>query len=153
MGYYMSFILTDSRPISLAAIESALKETDSAYAITEVRLEPHENGLLTHAGALYGEIDIQSAEPDDDEQFEELREDIEEYGAPRSKRRVVLERLKQAKSMVVVRVLWQGRGTEATLEKIDPLWEWLFSAHEGLLHAEGEGFYDDSGLLLSTSPD
>lgn len=149
MGYYMRFILTDDQPISLAAIETALKQVDPAYALTDVQLEPFEHGHLTHDGALYGEIEINDVDPKEDEEFEEFREDIEETGKPASKRKTVLNLLQQAKRMVVIRVLWQGRETEPTLQKIDPLWEWLFTSRKGLLYAEGEGFYDSTGLVLN----
>ncbi len=50
---------------------------------------------------------------------------------------------------------WQGQTSflsmwepEATLQKLDPLWGWLISHRKGLLKADGEGYYDHSGLML-----
>lgn len=148
MGYYMQFILTDDAPLRLGDIEAALKEADPAYALADVHEEPFEHGHLTHDGALYGDIEINQVDPKEDEEYEEFREDIMESGRPASKRKTVLNLLQQAKRRVVVQVLWQGRDTEATLQKIDPLWEWLFAHRKGLLHADGEGFYDGTGLIL-----
>ena len=49
---------------------------------------------------------------------------------------------------VAVRVLDQGREPEETLAKLDPLWQWLLANREGLLQAEGEGYYGATGLIL-----
>ncbi len=58
--------------------------------------------------------------------------------------------LQEAQATVAVRVLSQGRETGATLEKIDPLWDWLFDEYRGLLQADGEGYYDANGQILAT---
>jgi hypothetical protein len=147
MGYFLRFILTDDE-IDLETVGSALTDTDPGYAITEVHHEPVEHGLLTYQGDLYGQIEVSRIEGPEDEELQELRDDVEESGSPKSKRPMVLQLLKEAKAMLVVQVLWQGREMEATLEKIDPLWEWLFTNRKGLLQADGEGYYNPSGLIL-----
>jgi hypothetical protein len=135
MSYYLRFLLTDD-DITLATLEAALKSTDPAYAITEVHHEPLEHGLLTHKGDLYGNIEISRFGSAEDEELEELREDVQESGSPKRKRPAVLQMLNEVKAMVV------------TLTKIDPLWEWLFANRTGMLQADGEGYYDRSGLVL-----
>ena len=57
--------------------------------------------------------------------------------------------LATAKAMVVVCVLSQGRQSEETLDRIAPLWDWLFKHYHGLLHADGEGYYDANGAVLA----
>ena len=60
----------------------------------------------------------------------------------------VLAFLKQIKVRIVVQVLWGGREGEDTLEKLDPLWEWLMTNYKGLLYVDGEGFYEGKMLIL-----
>jgi hypothetical protein len=63
----------------------------------------------------------------------------------------VREVLANVKAMVVVEAFWQGEESEATLAKLDPLWDWLFAHYNGLSQADNEGFYDQSGLILERS--
>lgn len=60
----------------------------------------------------------------------------------------VLEVLTRVREMIAVQVLFGGRDIESTLTRLDPLWEWLFAHRRGLLQADGEGFYDATGLVL-----
>jgi hypothetical protein len=142
----MSYIVADERELSLDTLEAALREIDPAYQITDRHAEPSEYGELRHGTDLYGIIQID--QPPIDDVIEEFREDVEASAG--RKRRTVLNVLERARAIVVVQVLGQGRDTEATLQKIDPLWDWLFANRKGLLHAGGEGFYDRSGLILPT---
>jgi hypothetical protein len=138
MGYYMRFISTDDREITLSILEQALLKVDPRYSISAV-------GELRHAKDLYGLIQIDLLD-ECDEEIAELKEDVEE--ARGTRRAEVIKTLDEARTMVAVQVLWQGRETEPTLLKIDPLWDWLFSYRTGLQHADGEGYYDRSGLIL-----
>jgi predicted RNase H-like HicB family nuclease len=45
-------------------------------------------------------------------------------------------------------VLSQGRTSEDTLDRIAPLWDFLFKEYSGLLYADGEGYYDAEGEVL-----
>ena len=49
---------------------------------------------------------------------------------------------------VALRVLYQGRESEQTLTKIDPLLVWLMMHREGMLHVDGEGFYEGEELIF-----
>ncbi len=140
----MSYIVADERELSLDTLEAALQEIDPAYGIANRHAEPAQCGELRHGTGLYGIIQID--QPPSDEVIEEFREDVEDSTG--RKKRSVLNVLERARAIVVVQVLGQGRDTEATLQKIDPLWDWLFANRKGLLHADGEGFYDRSGLIL-----
>jgi hypothetical protein len=142
----MSYIVADERELSLDTLEAALREIDPAYRIANRHAEPSECGELRHGTDLYGIIQVD--QPPIDEEIEEFREDVEESIG--RKKRTVLNVLERARAIVVVQVLWRGRDTEAILQKIDPLWDWLFANRKGLLHAGGEGFYDSSGLILRT---
>src|SRR5205823_6245487 len=113
---------------------------DSSYAVGD--------GELLYASELYAEIEInRRGEELCDAELVELQERIEGSHGPHTNR--VLAALGAVTAMVAVRVLWQGRDAEATLEKIDPLWKWLFANRRGLMQADGEGYYESTGLILS----
>ena len=140
MSYYMRFITTDTAETTPSILEQALKETDSEYSIAD-------SGELKHGDDVYAVVEVNR--PGDSlfaEEIGELREFVE---AVRGKRKAdVLRTLDNAKAIVAVQVLFGGRESEATLEKLDPLWEWLMSHRKGLLQADGEGYYDQTGPIL-----
>ena len=143
MGYYMRYILTDDRETTLSQIETGLKQVDPDYSIGD-------GETLMYGDELYGEIEINV--PGDglfEAEVEELKEEIQDNRG--MNKTTVLEALQKARAIVAVRVLWQGRETEQTLEKIDPLWEWLFDNREGLLQADGEGYYNQSRHILKVA--
>jgi hypothetical protein len=148
MSFYMRFLMTGSEPLTLSALEQALKETDPTYGIADLRDQPFPSGHLVSGGDHYGQIEVSEVDPAEDEEIEELKEEIEHSKAPKAQRQAVLHTLQQVKAMLVLRVLWQDRTTEATLQKIDPLWKWLFATRDGILQVDGEGYYDRSGLIL-----
>jgi len=149
MGYYMRFFDTSEKPITIDEIEDALRQVDPVY-----HLEAPESARIPQADLylrddLYAEIEINAAGRDglfEDEIAEmlEFLEDAEGEG-----RKCVEKVLKSARRIVRVRVL--GHDSEKTLAGIDPLWRWLFSTRAGLLHADGEGYYDAADLVLEES--
>jgi len=146
MGYYMRFIVDDEKDVGLDRIAAALKEADAAYQLAAWDRE-RERAELCCGEDLYGEIEVNRKGTElMDEEIEELCADVEDVGGPGAER--VIATLRRCKAMVVIRVLWQGREAVATLEKIDPLWEWLFANFAGLLQSDGEGYYDTSGVVL-----
>jgi len=150
MAFYMRFLLTDGEPLTLSAVQQALKETDPAYVITDLREQPYQSGHLVNSGELYGQLEVSEVDPSEDEEIEELKKEIEDSKAPKPQRQAVLNQLDRVKAMLVLRVLWHERTTEATLQKIDPLWKWLFETRDGILQVDGEGYYDRFGPILST---
>ncbi|MDC0935462.1 hypothetical protein OAS39_04175 [Pirellulales bacterium] len=142
MGYYMRFIVEDDTPLTLEVVDSALKTYDAQYAIRD--------GGLYFEEDIYGEIEINKhGEELCNAELQELREFVEDAAVGQQDR--VLENLREAKCMVVLRVLSQGRDTDSTLKVLDPLWEWLFTYRRGLLQADGEGYYDVDGLILNVA--
>lgn len=99
-------------------------------------------------GATHAEITVDSPDHDYfDSDMGMLKSHIEVTSGPG--RAQVEAVLSDAKRMICLRVLWGDRGTETTLSRLDVLWDWLFSHRAGLLHAEGEGFYQDETLILA----
>src|SRR5437016_3039665 len=147
MGYYIRFFSTSNDEITLSKIETALKQADSAYAITDKTSGRREGGILTYEGGVYGQIEIDR--PGDGlfgEDLEELKEEAEE--AHGKGKNTVLKALGAAKAIVAIDLLFQDRETEVTLRKIDPVWVWLFENRSGLLQVDGEGWYDHSRQIL-----
>lgn len=139
MGYYLRFLVTDSQEISLVQVEVGLKQSNLDYRISD--------GDLMLGEDVLAEIEINC--PSDglfDEEIEELTEEVQEKRSRNKKR--VAEVLQQAKAIVAVRVLSQGRDEEETMEKLVPLWEWLFVNRTGLLQADADGYYDKTRRIL-----
>ncbi len=147
MGYYMRFIVADDKDVSLSKINSGLKQIDAAYSI-EFDDDADDAGDLTFNSDIYGALEINR--PGDglfDEEIDELKEFLEDAEGERKPE--VLQVLNDAKVIVALQVLQQGRATsEETLERINPLWEWFLANYKGLLQADAEGYYDTSGLVI-----
>ena len=95
----------------------------------------------------FGEIEInRRGEQLFEEEIAELMEFVSD--APGSAAEIVVDHLRRASTVVVVRVLWGGSDTNQPLEMLVPLWNWLFANRAGLLQVDGEGFYDNTGLVL-----
>jgi hypothetical protein len=139
MSYYMRFIATDGKPIALAELEAGLKTVDPGYSLSE--------GILRFEGEIFGEVDLNL--PGDglfETEIENLREFLDEVeDGDRSR---VEKTLRNAKAIVAVTPIHGAREEEATSEAIDPLWDWLFDHHTGLLQIDLEGYYDAQGELI-----
>ena len=150
MGYYMRFIVTDEKPINLTLLQEILRAIDLEYCLDRDDDPASEVADLMYGGDIFGEIEINRPDSEIfDEELEELRDAVNESACKGRTR--VLETLDQARAIISLRVLWQGRKPEATLERIDPLWKWLFDNRDGLLQANGEGYYDKSGLVCEVA--
>ncbi len=136
----MRFIQTSGPEITLENIEAALKETDPAYSL-------RDGGNLFVGDSVYAQLTVHR--PGDkrlDAEIQELRGQIR---PSRSKgRQQVLDALDTAQAVLSVQAQFQDRTVDETLEKVDPLWRWLFSTREGLVQADGEGYYSKTRLLL-----
>jgi hypothetical protein len=140
VGYYMRFYDTDPRPLHVSELKAGLREIDPAFDI--------DGGFLLYAGEWQAEITIDSPDsPYFDSDTNMLKAEL--AGAIGPGRERVEAVLRNAQREGCVRVLWGGRDSETTLSRLDVLWDWLFSHRCGLLHAEGEGFYEDETLILA----
>jgi hypothetical protein len=140
MGYYMRYFLTGPNLPALAMMEAVLKTINPAYAL--------DANSLTFNGERYAQIEIMT--PVDSLFQEEIDEFRVEIAHRRGRRRkTVLDTLNTARAVIAAQVLFQDRPIEQTLAKLDPLWEWLFVQYPGLLQVDGEGFYTQTGLILT----
>ena len=143
----MRFVVADDKEVSLSKINSGLKQIDAGYSI-EFGDDADDAGDLTFNGDIYGALEINR--PGDglfDEEIDELKEFLEDAEGERKPE--VLQTLNDAKVIIALQVLQQGRATqEETFVRIDPLWEWLFANYKGLMQADAEGYYDAEELIL-----
>jgi hypothetical protein len=143
MSFYVRYYITDDEELSLARLEAGLQEFDPAYTV------PHENdaGELHYSGDVYAQVEINR--PGDglfDEELEETIDGVILAGGPKSQH--VIDTLREVRQTIALRVLWQGRDSEQTLTKIDPLLVWLMMNREGMLQVDGEGFYEGEELIF-----
>jgi hypothetical protein len=143
----MRFFDRSDEALLMKDIELTLQQKDPAY-----RLEVFEDSERPLADMYFGEqvyAQVELNQPGDGLFDEEIREMLDFLlDAEGSGRKQVENVLKTAKRTIAVQVLSQGRSSEETLSVIDPLWDWLFLTRTGLLHADGEGYYDEDGLVL-----
>jgi hypothetical protein len=144
MGYYMRYIVTDERPVTVQELADAFRAADPGYHLEELAAE-----LTVHHGARC--IAHLTFNVPGDGLFDEEREELlEEAGDARGKRRQeVVDTLRAARQIVAVQVLHGGEGIVSTLDLIDPLWEWLRANRTGIIQADAEGYYVGRKLVLA----
>jgi hypothetical protein len=154
MGYYIRFLQTDQTDTTLPLLETALKRIDSAYSIA---IDPAGwCGRLWYGSEVCGEIEINT--PDQKlfgEEIAELNDALNRvrllfrigWKIRRAQRNRVRTVLNESRIIVCVRILYQGRGAEATLVRLDPLWSWLLQNRVGLVMFDAEGYYDLTGQI------
>ena len=145
MGYYMRYVSTDQRPVTAAELRNALLATGPGYDIQVDDVA----ATIIHAGVTIAHVEINVP---GDGLFDEERDELVEFavnttGDLAAKERV-LQTLRMAQTIVATQVLFGTGENDSTLRRLDPLWAWLFRNRQGLLQAEGEGYYDVRGLVL-----
>jgi hypothetical protein len=146
MSYHIRFIFDDDRNVSLSELEFALKDTDESYKLDRDESDETE-AILMFGDEEYGQVFMNL--PNDglfDEEISELIEFLEDTKGENKQK--VVNTLQNSKQLLCIRVLDQGRESEETLIKIDPIWKWCFENRKGLMQADLEGYYDASGLIL-----
>ena len=146
MGYYIRYIVSDDRPVSLQDIRIAFAEAGSGY---EVDGEESEATIVYDSRPI-GHVTLNV--PGDglfDEERDELIEFAQDSSDTNAQTRVV-NTLREAQGIVAVQVLFgDGDGdTDQTLDRLAPLWTWLQANRRGLIQADGEGYYDGQELIL-----
>lgn len=140
MGYYMRFLSTDERPISLRTLREAVQKLNPEYSVTQ-------DGFLTFGSAVIASLEINT--PADElfaEDLQELAQVVREHRRARNFA-MVAECLNSVRTIVAAEVLFNDLGEKA-MDEVTPLWRWLFENRAGLLQADGEGFWRGSNLVL-----
>lgn len=146
MGDYLRFFFFHEQ-LTLAQIEVGFRSIDPKYSL---RIDPAapDTGDLLYGDEVYSQIEINNSGGElYQEDVEELREQIadgptEDYAA----RQYVIALLGRATGLMAVHVSDFGN---VYYDRIDPIWDWMFEHHDGLLQVDDEGYYDRDGLLLS----
>ena len=147
MGYYMRFFDTSEELLSIREIEMGLKEKDPSFRVDVPKDGAGTSGILYRDESIYAEIEIN--QPGDglfENEIEEMLEFLEDASSGNRER--VEDTLKNAKRTISLRVLHQDRDPNETFDGLGNLWTLLFATRKGLLQADGEGYYDENGLIL-----
>ena len=150
MGYYMRYLFEGEPEVRLDALEAAIKEIDEGYAFVDWENDGR-SAEIRYKDEVYGAFDLEYIKGDGaDDETQEMIEEVEAvtgWFIKKPKERV-LTFLQQVKVRLVVRVLWGGREGNETLDRLDPIWEWLMANYKGLLQADDEGFYEGRKMIL-----
>ncbi len=144
MSYYMRYLITEDKSVSLDSIEVGLRTQDQTYRI--LREADGSTGDLLHGGVVYAQIEINRP---GDEIFDEDIAELRALLPPPPEAGRVHDALDHTTAMVAVEIGWQGLDPEDLLDNIDPLWEWLEREYRGLLQVDSEGFYEGDEHLLA----
>ncbi|MGA7616869.1 MAG: hypothetical protein WBX15_16990 [Thermoanaerobaculia bacterium] len=139
MTYVMRYVVSDDETPDESGLRNLLAEEEPRYDLRE--------GELTFEGNALAGVTIHGRS---DEAFEEAvavltgrvgRAADEETGA------MVTRMLREASALVEVTLPLESDPGPA-LELLEPFWDVLEENYSGLVHAEGEGFYDQGELIL-----
>lgn len=146
----MTFFVDHPGKVDFGEIENGLKAEDTVYRIDVLEryaTDPFDAADLYYGHEVYARIEINRL---GDRLFhsevQEFSEAVQYAGQGQASR--VFKILRRARAIVRVHVLWGERDRELTLRRLEPLWEWLFDFRSGVLHADGEGYYDADGLIV-----
>ena len=137
----MRFFVEDGQPLTFDELSSGLRSVDPEFRIEADHRVYRGDELLGQMEINVAGEDVFRDEIDD---FVEMIEGTEEEG-----KEGVAGRLREVTAMLAVQVLMQQRTLAQTLDLLDPLWAWLLVHRRGLVQADGEGFYEDTELILA----
>jgi hypothetical protein len=119
-----------------------------AFPRRELRPITSERELdVLYADEAHAELEIN--QPGDglfEVEIGELMDLLEDVRGRARKR--VLNTLGNATRIIAAQILYGGRELDLTLERLDPVWDWLFAQHDGLLQVDDRGYYDADKLIL-----
>lgn len=141
----MRYVCTDQRPVATTDLQNALVAAGAEYSVQV----DDTAATIRHTGATIAHVEINVP---GDGLFDDERNELMEFATDASGDALatarVLATLGGARAIVAAQVLFGTGDTETTLSRLDPLWAWLFRNRQGLLQADGEGYYDAHGLVL-----
>jgi hypothetical protein len=148
MTYFMRFIYKQGEPITLAELQAALQQHDDQFVI-HADAADEESGDLMRGEDVYGELELNTVrDAMFQEDVQELTDQIDGVHEPAAP--YVRNMLADAVGMVVLRVAEMGH---YNAERLDVLWDWLFTQRDGVLQVDGEGYYDADRLILPVTDD
>lgn len=136
MSYYIRYVLTADKEVTLIEMEKALQQVNPRYGMDE--------DILLLNDEEYGQIEINAV---GDGIFEGDIKLLEGLAEEKENKLSLLTTLKAAKSMVTVQPIWKDKDDEETLKVLDPLFDWLLVNRVGLLAVEGGSFHSSEGPI------
>lgn len=144
MTYCMRYLGSEDKEINLGIIEAALKSFDTRY---QVEIVDGEQGRLFLGKQQYADLTIhRRGNASAEAETQKLLPHVEAQAGEVAE--LVASLLKYAPFILVMDMVWEDRGPDETLEKLDPLIDWLLEQVPGLLQADDEGYYDAEGIVL-----
>lgn len=139
----MRYIVVDERPLTVADVRRAFAAEEEDYAVDGA-------GKEAEVGVDGRSIAQVTLNVPGDASFEDERAELLESAAVGSGpgKVTVLETLGRARTIVSVQVLFGDADPDEALDALSPLWSFLQGNRQGLLQADGEGYYDADGLIL-----
>ncbi len=146
MGYYFRYLLQTEHNLQLSDIEKGLKRHNNNYSIQQSEVK--DQGDLLYDDKVIAHIEINH--PTEDIFKEDIEELSDTIGTPQTTiEHKILDQIHSTNLLIAIEAIWSGTQRNTTLDKLDPLWTWLFDNHPGILQADGEGFYTREGLILA----
>jgi hypothetical protein len=141
----MRFFIPGTPEMTLETLAAGLQAVDSRYHFEA--LDIPDLGEMHYDAQRLGEIEISRADEEIfSEEIEEFRALVRHAASPA--RDQVLDVLAATRLMVVVEAVWNPEDPDPILDLIEPLWDWLFEQHGGLLQMDGHGFFNQTDLIL-----
>jgi len=135
MTYYIRYVMTEDDTLIFPQVTEILETISPDYEVDE--------DVINFKGELIGQIDIN--EPGDG-LFEGDIELLTHQAEGMQTRDIIRTELGKAQIMLVVRVL--GADWDASMDAVEPLFDWFLANHPGLLAIEGGEFWNTTGRLL-----
>ncbi|SIN95321.1 hypothetical protein [Vannielia litorea] len=79
----------------------------------------------------------------------EIAEYLEKVALGSGDKALVTATLGSCTAILCAQVLFHGRSTDDVLNDLDPFWDALDAAHQGLIQADGQGFYQGADFVLN----
>ena len=134
VSFYIRYVLTDDRAVTLGELEHALRQVDPVYTIDGdlIRLGESGHGIIdiAHRGdpMCDGDLDL-----------------LARLAVNKQHRDAILADVRDAKGIVCVQPV---NSLEPRTDKIlAPLWDWLLANRAGLLVLEGGRFFNRMGEM------
>jgi hypothetical protein len=149
MSFLMHFFFTDYGDFDWDGLREGLQTLDPQYDV--VGASP--NVGLRYGSGLYGRMEFISVI--NRKWIVELRDEMEHTYAHFREGRLeddfdweqVKAILNNAQAVLEIKVVWQGRQPEDTLQRIDPIWSWLFCHRSGAVY-DVDGWHNKEGRII-----
>ena len=135
MTYYIRYLLTDEKPITLEDIEQAVQPFGAEYEVDGEYLVFHEE--------IIGQMDIIAPGHDF---FKDEIQLLIEFAEQKQSKDLLLSEFGRVQSLLTIKVVFMLEH-DTIFQALNPLLDWLLANRKGLLVDEGGYFQNQSGDL------